>query len=461
MTQKVTFAACALYTIGMAQLVSMIAADDAIPYNVSNHTSVTTITPHHLNESFIDEEEGRQLSDSLDDNDHLVLEPSSRYVRRARKNDRQEKREEKRKRKEENRKKRNNNKQNNNNRPQKAPQAPQGTCRFPESLYDAIDDDIANIKNGIRNDEDRAHWLGGIVRLAAHDFMDFDRRDGRNPMGADGCYDERSDNNAGLETIWCGTCPLKQLYDRKYSGISRADFWIAASNAVIRQTSVRGDMDLKDTFLWGRRDRDSCPRSGDRLPIPSDCDEVEDVFLKRMGLTWHDAVALLGAHTLGMGNAAFSGHDGTWVESNRAAQVFDKGYYEELFTNAWRPRRMGGRKQDWTTGFNGNGKNRVMLNTDMCLVFDIDEHIRDRVPCCSRTNTYYQNGLNQCIDREATRRRCPMYSGSNPRRQATDAVREMLGGSVSSNNQKPFYNAFARAWRKATTVGQDDLKPLC
>lgn len=33
-------------------------------------------------------------------------------------------------------------------------------------------------------------------------------------------------------------------------------------------------------------------------------------------------------------------------------------------------------------------------------------------------------------------------------------------GSLSSNNNGPFYVAFARAWRKATTVGQDNLRPL-
>jgi len=30
-------------------------------------------------------------------------------------------------------------------------------------------------------------FLGGIVRLAAHDFMDYDINDAANPMGMDGC----------------------------------------------------------------------------------------------------------------------------------------------------------------------------------------------------------------------------------------------------------------------------------
>jgi hypothetical protein len=46
-------------------------------------------------------------------------------------------------------------------------------------------------------------------------------------------------------------------------------------------------------------------------------------------------------------------------------KVFDKKYYEALFTETWRPRNMGGDTQDWTTG---NGDKRMMLNTDVSLL---------------------------------------------------------------------------------------------
>ena len=254
---------------------------------------------------------------------------------------------------------------NNNNQPNRqdtndssAQNAIQSPSCFSVEIYDDIDRDIGRIKSSIRNDEDRSHFLGGIVRLAAHDFMDFNPR--TNPQfGPDGCFDANHASNAGLDTIWCRSCPLKILYDEKYSHLSRADYWIAAANAVVRQTSVNKQLDLKDTFVWGRKDRDVCRGSGDRLPQASDCGEVEDVFLKRMGLEWKDAVALLGAHTLGRGDAEvsvyklvlqllvelkyllsslaspfsnlsqvhllislqFSGHDGTWVESDSQATV--------------------------------------------------------------------------------------------------------------------------------------------
>ena len=181
---------------------------------------------------------------------------------------------------------------------------------FTNSTYDAIDADIELLKDEIGDDTTRSHFLGGIVRLAAHDFMDYDLRNSTHPMGTDGCFDPDHQGNAGLpESVWCDTCSFKLLYESKYTHVSRADFWIASANAVIRQTSVDNALDLRDTFLWGRVDADTCVGSGDRLPIPGGCDESEGVFLTRMGLGWRDVVALMGAHTLGRGEDEVSWKD--------------------------------------------------------------------------------------------------------------------------------------------------------
>ena len=312
------------------------------------------------------------------------------------------------------------------------------------SIYDEIDRDIELLKNGISDDKTKAHFLGGIVRLVAHDFMDFDRNDANNPMGPDGCFDPFHPANAGLpDDLWCDGCLLTNLYLTKYSEhqISRADFWIASANAVIRQTSVNNGLDLRDTFEWGRVDANSCGGQGDRIPSPRGCSQTEDVFLTRMGLTWTDATALMGAHTLGRGDTGFSGHHGTWVPSNIEAMSFDKTYYEEVFLNSWHPQNIGTPREDWTTG---NGGDRVMLNTDLCLVMLIDENM----PCCTGTRC---TGLS---------RRCPRIPANHPRSEAFDAFEEYLGGSYPNENQQPFYDAFREAWRKATKVGQNNLFPL-
>ena len=135
------------------------------------------------------------------------------------------------------------------------------------------------------------------------------------------------------------------------------------------------------------------------------------------------------------------------------SKVFDKQYFVELSDNAWQMRNIGGPEdggppQDWTTGTSGD---RMMLNTDVCLMYDIDENVDSGTNCCTNPD-----GENPCIDQAASRRRCPRFKEDDPRRAGRAAVKEYSGGDDNSR----FYSAFAEAWRKATTIGQRNLAPL-
>ena len=178
------------------------------------------------------------------------------------------------------------------------------TCLSTQT-YDNIDADIANLADAFADNVTKGFFLGGIVRLAAHDFLDYNVNATADAYGPDGCIDFASPENAGLDQIWCDECDLTAVWEASYSHISRADFWVAAANAVIRHTSSDG-LDLKNSFVWGRIDRDVCPNSAERLPAATNCAEVEEVFLDRLGLSYTDAVALIGAHTLGRGDADVS-----------------------------------------------------------------------------------------------------------------------------------------------------------
>lgn len=101
--------------------------------------------------------------------------------------------------------------------------------------------------------------------------------------------------------------------------------------------------------------------------------------------------------------------------------------------------------QDWVTGRSFS----LMLNTDMCLAFDIEDTINDEVPCCTKTNR-------KCLDPDSRKTKCPVAS----RLESLEAVEEMLGMSNPHDVNMPFYESFAEAWRKATTVGKDNLSPL-
>lgn len=330
------------------------------------------------------------------------------------------------------------------------------------SAYENLHVDIAALANAIADTRDRGHFLGGIVRLAAHDFMDFDVTAAGNQLGSDGCIDFLHPANAGLSDLWCDdseACPLKALHDGPYAFMSRADFWVAAANAVIRTTSINNQVILP--FHWGRNDRDpnaaggsECAASSSRLPAESGCSEVEAVFLDRMGLSWRDAVALLGAHTLGRGDAAFSGHDGAWVDTDEETVIFDKRFYEEVMRRSWFPRTTtnpaGDEIQNWSWG----GANRpdpvMMLNTDICLKFDIPEGAAPA--CCTDTTGNCRGNFDDV--------QCPTADQVRP--EAVSAFDEFIGGdNLNNGNNDPFYGAFVTAWEQATENGHaGSLSPL-
>ena len=86
------------------------------------------------------------------------------------------------------------------------------------------------------------------------------------------------------------------------------------------------------------------------------------------------------------------------------------------------------------------------LPIQLCLVFNVNNN--PNPSCCTRTDT------NQCVDSQAARRRCPMLSASSETRRVVNEMRS------TGNNNKPFYDAYTEAWRKATTVGSTRLFPL-
>jgi hypothetical protein len=123
-----------------------------------------------------------------------------------------------------------------------------------------------------------------------------------------------------------------------------------------------------------------------------------------------------------------------------ASKVFDKQYYRELLDNNWRMIFTDG-PQDWTTGDLSN--ERLMLNTDICLAYDIDDEINGSSPRCT-------TGVTQNVPK------CPMYGSDSTRRPALNAVHK-FGDAVSDD---PFYEAFSLAWNKATGKQTRTLKNL-
>ena len=126
-------------------------------------------------------------------------------------------------------------------------------------------------------------------------------------------------------------------------------------------------------------------------------------------------------------------------------QIFDKQYYDEMFTTSWRPRNPGPRS-DWTTGSSTDPIIRMMLNTDLCFVYDIGSS----TSCCTG---------DACEETTEPLSKCPVLSATHARYETLETVEEMLSGDDPDDNAA-FYDAYEESWNKATTLGQLDLFPL-
>jgi len=136
--------------------------------------------------------------------------------------------------------------------------------------------------------------------------MDFDRHADIDEMGgSDGCLVFSEPDNVGLENTWISSDStadkpfFQTLYDDIYGplGMSRGDYWVALGNAVVKAASPNQALNLP--FRWGRLSVEDCSFSQGRQPGATGCGDIEHVFIDRLGLSWRDATALMGGHTLG------------------------------------------------------------------------------------------------------------------------------------------------------------------
>ena len=102
-----------------------------------------------------------------------------------------------------------------------------------------------------------------------------------------------------------------------------------------------------------------------------------------------------------------------------------------------------------------------MLNTDMCLFFDVDVTF----PCCTDTSGNGNGGTHQCDRGSEVLRNtpCATYAVGSPREEAANAVELFAGvraGGGFNDDNAPFFRAFASAWDKANTNGWTGLQPL-
>ncbi|GFZ13194.1 ascorbate peroxidase 1 [Actinidia rufa] len=124
--------------------------------------------------------------------------------------------------------------------------------------------------------------------------------------------------NNGLDIAVRLLEPIKE----QFPILSYGDFYQLAGVVAVE---ITGGPDVP--FHPGRPDKPEPPVEG-RLPDANKGnDHLRDVFVKHMGLSDKDIVALSGGHTLGRCHKERSGFEGPWTAN---PLIFDNSYFKEL-----------------------------------------------------------------------------------------------------------------------------------
>lgn len=329
----------------------------------------------------------------------------------------------------------------------------------------------------------QADWAACVLRMAGHDFMDFAAGQG----GSDACTDMADPDNGGLPACLATGehgIALLDIYQQFCVDVSLADFLVIAAEAVILSTRARHiasnptapPLNLRSSFRFGRVTATSCDFAAGRLPNPErGCQAVEDTFVNALGLSWTEAAALMGVHTLGRADVSNSGYHGWWSDPENSRQ-FNNNYYVSLLAKGWIPElAVGGNsgKNQWErsdigrdTTFDGH---EMMLNTDLCLAYSENGPvIATEHDCCAWltsdtiADAVANNGGEYCGGNPGRGERgqcCGNQNNdcgnrNNPSGPAADAILRFAADEAA------WLESFTRAWLIATENGHAELRPL-
>ena len=269
--------------------------------------------------------------------------------------------------------------------------------------------------------------LATIVRLSFHDCVG----------GCDGFIDTEQHGNEGLAAT---VTAVDDLYASHGVEMGKADFYalvgtLATLKAADNQCAVTAPMPTIPLFFG----RASATTTNDvALPNPHNgIEEVTGVLATMFGFSVREAIAIMGAHTLGRAHAAASGFTGPWTTR---PHTLDNDYYREL-NPRWKAATTGVAGKDSFRSFwrreNGGPDNGLMLNVDIALQRLISPLASGAVTECPG------NPVTNCALCPDNHRQCPFQDAVAAN---GDTVAEIADEFASDN--AAFMLAFGSAYAK-------------
>jgi len=320
------------------------------------------------------------------------------------------------------------------------------------------------------SNEARSDVTAGAIQLAFHDAGTYDPS-ATEKGGMDGCACDKKEANTGLNFIKAILAPVYTKYE---AYLTRADFWAIVGNAAVKASVPAANAPLTVAFKYGRSDVacDSCTLAvADRLPNENlSTDHVRDVFITRMKFTQKEVVALMGAHSMGKMEPHNTGYAGKW---DRTFAQLDNLYYDQILNKPWERFTVDEKtvfegsapyqadhsgnvdeefKHEWRIPGRSDGtafedSNDKLLNTDMCLAWDIgnsDAQVNS-LTCTTRPGAFTAE----------TRRDGTCQHGAQ---NAASGYKEMFDAVVEyAADNTAFIRDFGAAWTKLMDCTPNEL----